>query len=95
MDLINKKTLEYLADLTRLKLSSSEEEKILKDLENILEYFKELQSLDTSGVEAMSSGIELKSVTREDIVGKTSDTSKGKNDFSDSQDGFLKVPAIF
>ena len=41
--LINKKTLEYLAALARLKLKPQEEKKLLKDLQKILDYFEQLK----------------------------------------------------
>lgn len=48
--LINKKTLQYLAELARIKIEAKKEEKLLKDLEEILTYFEELKALDTSAV---------------------------------------------
>ena len=36
MSLIDKKTLEHLAELARIKLTEKEEEKLLHDLKNIL-----------------------------------------------------------
>ncbi len=49
--LIDKKTLEYLAELSRIELDGRSEEKLLKDLQNILGHFEELKSIDTENVE--------------------------------------------
>lgn len=92
---LNQKTLEHLAELARIELKAGEEEKLLKDLQMILGHFEELQALDTSNVQPMTGGTDLKNVFREDEVGKTDDTGKGVDAFPESKDGFLKVPPIF
>ena len=40
---LSKHELEHLAKLARIELDPKEEEKLLKDLGSILDYFKELQ----------------------------------------------------
>lgn len=92
---INKKALEHLADLSRMDLHEAEEEKLLKDLSAILDYFKELQGLDTSEVVSMTGGTDFKNVLREDEIGAKDDTGKGPELFPDSKGGYLKVPPIF
>lgn len=51
---ISKSTLEHLAKLARIELDPKEEEKLLKDLGEILEYFAELQKLETANVPPMA-----------------------------------------
>ena len=103
--MLTKKDLEHLAELARIDLSAGggsakggkedEEEKLQKDLGVILDYFKELQNLDTKNVEPMIGGTELKTVVREDVAGGTDDTGKGPEQFPYKQGGYLKVPPIF
>ncbi|HVM76646.1 MAG TPA: Asp-tRNA(Asn)/Glu-tRNA(Gln) amidotransferase subunit GatC [Candidatus Paceibacterota bacterium] len=92
---INKHELEHLAKLARLSLDPNEEEKLIKDLGNILEHFNELQALDTSNVKPMAGGTDLKNVFRED--GEREETNKGAGTeaFPESKDGFLTVPPVF
>lgn len=92
---ISKHTLEYLANLARIELDPKEEEKLLKDLEKILDYFKELQALDTSAVEPMTGGTLLRNVFREDAERENTDQGEGKDAFPESHKGFLKVPPVF
>lgn len=92
---LNKKTLEHLAELTRLDLKEKEEEKLLKDLREILNYFTQLQEADTEKVEPMTGGTNLKNIVREDVTGKTDDTGKGPEEFPEKKDGYLKVPPVF
>ncbi|OGM91055.1 hypothetical protein A3A20_00465 [Candidatus Wolfebacteria bacterium RIFCSPLOWO2_01_FULL_45_19] len=105
MSVIDKKTLEHLAELARIELNEGEEEKLLKDLKNILGYFNELKELNTEGVEPLSGGVAEVNVFRDDVpdlpseasaqAGRASDTGKGKNQFPEVEKGYLKVPPVF
>lgn len=96
---IDKKELEHLAALARLELDPKEEEKLLTDLGAILDHVKELQALDTSNVEPMTGGTDLKNVFREDGADnggpENTDRGAGVDAFPESQDGFLKIPPVF
>ncbi len=92
---INKKTLEHLAQLARIELEEREEEKLLKDLQNILEHFKELQELDTSDVAALSGGTDFRNIFREDGERENTDRGAGTEQFPEKHDGYLKIPPVF
>ncbi len=103
---IGKLELEHLAKLARIEIDPREEEKLLKDLGAILEYFNELQKLDTSAVAPMTGGTDLHNVFREDgAVDANGDNREGGREntnrgagveaFPDSNDGYLKVPPVF
>ncbi|HEX4104335.1 MAG TPA: Asp-tRNA(Asn)/Glu-tRNA(Gln) amidotransferase subunit GatC [Candidatus Paceibacterota bacterium] len=92
---INKRELEHLAKLARIELDPAEEEKLLKDLGEILDYFKELQALDTASVVPMTGGTDLKNVFREDDERENTDRGAGTDAFPEKRDGFLKVPPVF
>lgn len=94
-EILNKKSLEHLAELARLDLKAGEETKMLKDLEAILEYFQELQKVDTGAAEPMTGGTNLRSVVREDVAGAARDAGKGVIDFPESDKNYLKVPPVF
>ena len=106
---INKKTLEYLAGLSRIKLEEKEEEKLLKDIGSILDYFEELKSLDTSGVEPtrppstssiaksgeVNGGTLLRNAFREDGERENTNRGEGIDAFPSPEKGFLKIPPVF
>jgi aspartyl-tRNA(Asn)/glutamyl-tRNA(Gln) amidotransferase subunit C len=100
---ISKQELEHLAKLARIELEPGEEEKLLRDLGNILDHFKELQALDTANVAPMAGGSDLKSVFREDapdndagnVRQKTTNQGAGVEAFPEKKDGFLKIPPVF
>lgn len=92
---ISKKTLGHLAELSRIKLDEKEEEKLLEDIRKILAYFDELKSLDTSGVDPMNGGTDLKNSLREDEERVSTNQGAGVDAFPETKDGFLKVPPVF
>jgi len=108
---INKKTLEYLAELSRIELDERSEEKLLNDLQNILGYFEELKGVDTERVEPMAGGFRLaedslrpveggtieNNVFREDEENPKSRTQSSKltDDLPQKENDYLKVPPVF
>lgn len=106
---INKKTLEHLANLARIELDPREEEKLLRDLQKILEHFEELQELDTSNTPPLTGGTELTNAFREDVErenpeaippaagchGAGTNQRAGTEAFPEKEDGYLKIPPVF
>ena len=96
---ITKETLEYLAQLARIKLDPGQEGKLLADLQNILNHISELQSVDTSKIAPMNGGTMLKNIFREDGQANGGPESvnrgAGTEQFSDNKNGFLKIPPVF
>lgn len=99
---IDKKTLEHLAELSRIEIGDKRQatsEKLLKDLQKILGHFEELKEVDTENIEPMAGGTIEMNVFREDEQA-TSDKRQGKREnlieaFPEKENGFLKVPAVF
>ena len=71
--MIDKKQVQHIAHLARLKLSEQEVEKMQKDLSAILDYFKTLDEVDVSNVEPLFYSQGLKNVMREDVAKKCDD----------------------
>jgi aspartyl-tRNA(Asn)/glutamyl-tRNA(Gln) amidotransferase subunit C len=92
---INSELIKKLKKLSNIELSPSEEEKIKKDLNALLEYQKILDEIDVEGIEEMVSPIEFStSVLRKDEVENFEDRKKIINNFPENKDGFLAVPGI-
>ena len=92
---INKKTLEHLAQLARIELDPREEERLLHDLQKILDYFGELQALDTAGVVPLTGGTLLRNVFRDDDERMNTNRGAGTDAFPESHGRLLKVPPVF
>jgi aspartyl-tRNA(Asn)/glutamyl-tRNA(Gln) amidotransferase subunit C len=95
---IDEKTLERLAELARIGTDKKQEKKLLKDMEEILAYFEELNGLDTENIRPMDGGTENENVLAEDDkFQRKSDFNKERitGDFPESENGFLKIPPVF
>jgi aspartyl-tRNA(Asn)/glutamyl-tRNA(Gln) amidotransferase subunit C len=92
---ITKEELRHLAALARIELDPKEEDKLLKDLGEILGYFTELQKLDTANVAPMTGGTDLRNVFRDDTERENTNRGAGIDAFPENENGFLKVPPVF
>jgi len=86
------KDVENLAELAKIELTDKEKENLLKDMEEILGYVKQVQEVETKDVEPSYLN---KNVWREDLPA-SSVFSKDLiiDQFPDSKDGFVKVKKI-
>lgn len=87
--------MKYVAKLTRIKLISEEESKFSSDLGKILNYFKELQEVDTKNIKPLTGGSDLKNKFREDKGHPKANIVRFIKAFPDIENGFLKVPPVF
>ena len=89
---MNIKDVENLAELARLELSVEEKTQLLKDMEGILAYVKQIEEVD---VKTKEFGPDLYNVWRDDEERVREFSAELiKKQFPDSQDGFLKVKKI-
>ena len=65
---MDKKTVTTIAYLSRLKIDGEKEEKIIKDLDNIIEFVDQLDDIDTSNIEPLTNPLEKTAKTRADEV---------------------------
>jgi aspartyl-tRNA(Asn)/glutamyl-tRNA(Gln) amidotransferase subunit C len=91
---IDEKTIEHLADLSRIKINEKQREKLAVDLEGIIGHFKELTELNTDDVLPVTGGTDLMNVFKEDKENEEL-LGKGRDAFPDEEKGLLKVPAVF
>ena len=86
--------IDKVAELGRLSLKPEEKAKLSKDLNNILQYVKQLESLDTREVEPTSHVLDLENVFRPDEV-KPSEVRDKALRYAPGKDGkFFKVPKV-
>lgn len=86
--------IEKIAELARLNLEPGEAKKLSKDLEAILTYIRNLESLDTSKVETTSHVLNLENVYREDEAVPSSVREKALRAAPESEGFFFKVPKV-
>ena len=68
MTQISHDDVQHLAQLSSLKLTDEEASSLRVDLENIVDYIKQLDELDTTGVEPTYQVTDLQNVWRNDEV---------------------------
>ena len=86
--------VKHVAKLANLKLSSAEEEKFEKQLEETLAYIENLNEIDTSKVEATNQVTGLENVTREDVSAQSLTQEEALSNTKSQHNGFFEVPAI-
>lgn len=60
-----------LAQLSALRLDDNEAESLKTDIEHILEYFEQLNELDTDNIQPTYYGMDLTNVAQDDEIEKT------------------------
>ena len=85
------KGIEGLAELARLELTEEEKESLLKDLDRILEYVKQVEGVKVS---ADTYEYDFYNSWREDEVKQKYDRERITSQFPASEAGYLKVKKI-
>lgn len=86
--------VEYVANLSRLRLSEDEKRKFTGQLAAILGYIDKLNELDTSDVEPMAHASVAHNVFREDENPKSLPRDEALANAPDKLDGFFRVPKV-
>lgn len=87
--------VKHVAKLANLPLTSEEEETYAEQLSKILEYIKQLDKIDTQGVEPTFNVTMNKNVTREDRVGKMLPQEKALSNASAKKNGLFVAKGVF
>ncbi|MGE4554566.1 MAG: Asp-tRNA(Asn)/Glu-tRNA(Gln) amidotransferase subunit GatC [Candidatus Paceibacterota bacterium] len=91
------KEVDYLLKLSRLEIEPEEKEKITSQLEDILNFVKKLQEIDTENVEPVAGGTDLVNVLRQDqekprdleVINQLKEMGR------EISDDYFKIPPIF
>ena len=93
---LNKDDVLHVAKLAKLDISESEVDKYATQLSSVIDYFSELNEVDTNGVIPTSQTTGLENVTRIDLV--TSEQSLTQDEATSGSDkiynGYFKVNAV-
>lgn len=85
-----------IAQLARVGVTDKEIDTYQKDLSSVLQYFEQLQEIDTEHVEEIGHITDVSDVYREDEVVDMSQDGKERimNNVVDAQDGYIKVKSV-
>lgn len=92
---LDKESVKKLTKLSRIRCTEEEETKLLADLQNILTYVQQLESIDTTGVAACNHVLaEVYNVMRDDVVGEPLPRDVFLANAPDKVGGFVRVPPV-
>jgi aspartyl-tRNA(Asn)/glutamyl-tRNA(Gln) amidotransferase subunit C len=91
---LTEKDTEHVAMLARIQLTPEEIKAFTQHLNNILDYFKKLEEIDTSAVEPTYHILDLVNVTRPDKVTPSLPVDQALANAPKKQDNYFKAPKI-
>lgn len=94
MPKIDIKTVEKLANLSRLEFDGKEKEAIINDLNRMLEFVGKLSELDTTNIDPLIYMNEQTNVLRSDVVKQTISQAEGLKNAPKKDSDFFKVPKV-
>lgn len=91
---VKKEDVKHIARLSKLRLNEKEIEEFTEDMNQILDYVKKLEKIDTSKVEPLSHPLEGLNVFREDKLQKSIDREAALKNAPERTEEFFKVPKV-
>jgi aspartyl-tRNA(Asn)/glutamyl-tRNA(Gln) amidotransferase subunit C len=92
--MIDQTTVQKIAHLARLEITSAEEEQFAGQLSGILDYFEQLSELDTENVPPTTRAIEINNITRADSNRLYPDHEVLVQESPSPEGEFFRVPRI-
>ena len=94
---ISKEEVKKIAHLARLGLTEEEIEKYTKQLSSILDYVKQLEEVNTEGIEPTAQVTGLENVMREDVIKDCEKETREKliRMAPESEDNLVKTRSVF
>jgi aspartyl-tRNA(Asn)/glutamyl-tRNA(Gln) amidotransferase subunit C len=92
---ITKEDVQHLAKLSSISNSEEQIEPLMKDLDSIVNYFSQLDELDTDGVEPTYQCFEMQNVWRDDEIVEFEANREDLLALTvESEDNQIKVPKV-
>jgi aspartyl-tRNA(Asn)/glutamyl-tRNA(Gln) amidotransferase subunit C len=88
------KDVEHVAELARLSFTDEEKQKLTSQLNEILQYMEQLNSIDTGAVEPLAHVIDLSNVFRDDSLVPCVSREEALKNAPSKTDRFFKVPKV-
>ena len=91
---ITREQVEHVAHLARLNLTEEEKVQMTTDMEAIIEFADQINSLDIADVKPTAHVIPINNVFREDIAAPSMDRDKLLSNAPKQADGCFAVPKV-
>lgn len=91
---ITEQDIKSVATLSRLKIRDEESAEVLENLNKILTYVENLNSIDTANIEPTTYALPMQNVFREDKVKTSLERDLALSNAPLKEDGYFKVPRV-
>ena len=91
---MDKETVATISYLSRLSFDKENEEKITKDLDNIIKFVNQLDGVDTSDIEPLKSPLEKTAKTRNDQISAENRKEQFLKNAPDANEDYFLVPRV-
>lgn len=91
---VDRKTVDRIAELSRLEFNESEKVEILNDMNKMLDFVDQLSSVDTEGVEPLVYMLDEQTPLRKDVVIQKITQEQALKNAPLKDSDFIKVPKV-
>jgi aspartyl-tRNA(Asn)/glutamyl-tRNA(Gln) amidotransferase subunit C len=92
--MITKEDVEHISWLASIKIEDVEKDEFVEQFNSILEYFHQLDEVDTDGVEPTYRVVDLANIFREDVACKSLSQEEALKNAPRRENGYFKSPRI-
>jgi aspartyl-tRNA(Asn)/glutamyl-tRNA(Gln) amidotransferase subunit C len=92
--MITREDVEHISWLASIKVSDDEKEKFVDQFNSILDYFHQLDEVDTEGIEPTYRVVDLANVFRDDIAHDSLTSRQALENAPKVEKGYFKSPRI-
>ena len=91
---VTEQDIQTVASLSRLKIRPEESATVIDNLNKILTYVENLNSIDTANIEPTTYALPMQNVFRKDEVKPSLDRNLALSNAPLKEDGYFKVPRV-
>ena len=92
--MITREDVEHISWLASIKISDEEKEKFVDQFNSILDYFHQLDEVDTEGIEPTYRVVDLANVFRDDVACNSLTKEEALKNAPKIENGYFKSPRI-
>lgn len=92
--MIDQKTIEHIAKLSRLNISEKEAQEYSTQLSKALEYFEQIAKIDTTGIVPLITPTDIEPYWREDVAESEFSAEEMTANAPDKAGNLFKVPPV-
>jgi aspartyl-tRNA(Asn)/glutamyl-tRNA(Gln) amidotransferase subunit C len=92
--MITREDVEHISWLASIKIEDEEKDELVEHFNSILEYFHQLDEVDTEGVEPTYRVVDLANIFREDVAFQSLSQDQVLKNAPQTENGYFKSPRI-